>query len=288
MTCVPPPRGTGLKALLGIFVGIGVMGVGFSASLGYAGMVVIAATPEVADEVEAMATTFEAANPGDRVRIAIASEEKLKGSAEGLPVQFFVSDNPAFIQWLEARQLVTRANTAPRVQAPLAVIGPPGDGQTFDSSRDFIHRLQQRGITIAIPDPAKTNDGHHARALLDAIGITPNAPERIILAANGATVLRSVKTGKAHYGILFKSAVLNDSGFTIHAESDPNAFSPLYVFAIKRGQQDHPAGKRFLAFMISPEGQQAFKAKGYNLSRDSQPQRSAWNALLQASSTMKN
>lgn len=288
MTRVPLSCGTGLNALLGFFICTGILGIGFFASLGHAGMVVIAATPEVADDIEAMATTFEAANPGDRVRIAVASEEKLKGSAEGLPVQFFASDNPAFIQWLEARQLVIRANTAPSVQTPLAVIGSPADGKAFHSSRDLIHHLQQRDITIAIPDPAKTHDGHHAKALLHAIGIPPDSSGRIILATNDATVLRSVKTGQAHYGILFKSAVLNNPGLAILAESDPDAFSPLYVFAMKRGQQDHPAGKRFLSFMISPEGQQAFKAKGYNLSRDSQPQRSAWNALLQASTTLKN
>lgn len=288
MTRVPLPCGTGLNALLGFFIGTGILGVGFWASLGHAGMVVIAATPEVADDIEAMATTFEAANPGDRVRIAVASEEKLKGSAEGLPVQFFASDNPAFIQWLEARQLIIPANTAPSVQAPLAVIGSPAEGKGFHSSRDLIHRLQQEDITIAIPDPAKTHDGHHARALLHAIGVPPDSSRRIILATNDATVLRSVKTGKAHYGILFKSAVLNDLGLAILAESDPDAFSPRYMFAMKHGQQNHRAGNRFLAFMNSTEAQQAFKAKGYILSRDSHPQRSAWNALLQASAALKN
>jgi molybdenum ABC transporter molybdate-binding protein len=258
-----------IGAVIRFGLGVGALGLWLSTPFASAGMVSIAATPGVVSEVEAIAMAFEAANPGDRVQIAITSEAELKENAKGLPVQFIVSDNVSLIDWLEARKLAMRTRASPTVHAHLAVVASASSSDEFNTSRDLINRLKHRGITITIPDPGKTDSGPRAQALLNTLGVSLDSSERIVLAPNEAKVIELVKTGKAHYRIMFESEAMNEKGMTIHAQSGLNAFSSMHIFAVKSGHQDHPVGMRFLAFVNSQEGQHALKVKGYELAQGS-------------------
>lgn len=253
-----------------IFVGA-ILGLWLTASSVHAGTLTIAVTPSVIDAVDAVAQAFETAHAGDRVRIVVNSETELKGSIKSLPVQVVVSDDPSLIEWMEARDFARRSATAPAISVPLAVVASSSDAAVFASTSDLLNRMKQQETVIAIPDPQKVDCGRRAQSLLKTVGMRAEPSDRLVFAKHSEEVLAMVQKGKVHFGLVFApDAMRAKGGVTIHAVSAPGAFSPVNAFALKRGQQDHPVVQRFLAFVITSDGQQALRAKGYELLQESQ------------------
>jgi len=246
------------------------LGVWLTVSAAHAGTVTIAVTPSVIDAVDTVAQAFETAHVGDRVQIVVTSETELKGSIKSFPVQLVASDDSSLIEWMEARDFARRPATGLAVSVPLAVVASSSDAAVFGSTGDLLNRMKQQGTVIAIPDPQKIDCGRRAQALLKTVGLSAEASERLLFTKHTEEVLALVQNGKAHFGLVFAPDAMTTKGVTIHAVSAPGAFSPVDTFALKRGQQDHPVAQRFLAFMSTSQGQQALKARGYELVQDSQ------------------
>ncbi|HEV8327568.1 MAG TPA: substrate-binding domain-containing protein [Nitrospiraceae bacterium] len=246
------------------------LGVWLTASGAHAGTVTIAVIPSVIDAVDTVAQAFEAAHVGDRVRIVVISETELMGSIKSLPVQLVASDDSSLIEWMEARDFARRPEMGPAISVPLAVVSSSSDAAVFSSTGDLLNRMKQQGIVIAIPDPKKIDCGRRAQALLKTVGLSAEPSERLVFAKHAGEVLALVQNGKAQFGLVFVPDAMTTKGITIHAWSAPGAFSPVNAFALKRGQQDHPVAQRFLAFVSTSQGQQALKARGYELVQDSQ------------------
>lgn len=245
-------------------------GLWLAASTAQAGTVTVAVTPSVVDEVEAVAEAFETTYSGDHVRIVISPETELKGQAKKLPVQLVVSDDLSFIEWMEARGLASRLAIGPAVSVPLAVVASSSSGGEFGSLRDLRQRMQQQDTKIAIIDPQRSDCGRRAQALLKAVGFSAELSDRLVFAKHTEEVLAMVQNGKAHFGLVFAPDAITAKGVAIHAVSAPPVSSPVHIFAVKQGQQDHAVAQRFLAFVNTPEGQQALRARGYELVQDAQ------------------
>lgn len=241
------------------------LGSWLTAGVVHAGTVTIAATPSVVEEVEMVAQAFEAVYPNDRVQIAIASEDEWKSSAKRLPVQMIVSDNPSFVEWLEARDVAKRTSGGLAVHVPLAVVAAASTGEAIGSLRDLHARLRQPGTSVVILDPTNTECGRLAQALLKSLGVTAGSSERVMSAKHNTQVIEFVRTGKAQFGIVFAPEAVAANGVTIHAVSAPQFGVSVHDFAVKHGQQDHPVVKRFLAFAHSPEAKQVLKERGYDM-----------------------
>lgn len=260
-------RGLSVLGNLVVRYGLGTVILGNWLAVGtvQAGTVTIAATPSVVEEVEAVAQAFEAAYPNDRVQIALVSENELKTSGKRLPMHLIVSDNPSFIEWLEARDVVMRATISPAVHVPLAIVTAASRGEDIGSVRDLHHRLQRGEIKIAIPDPTKTDCGRRAEVLLRSLGVTTTSVDRVVRAKRNTEVLELVRLGEAHFGVVFAPEAMQQNSVTIHAVSAPHAGSPVHSFAVNRVHQNHPVAKRFLAFVNSAEAQQVLKTNGYEV-----------------------
>lgn len=246
------------------------LGVWLMASATQAGTVTIAVTSSVIDAIDTVAQAYEAAHVGDRVRIVVTSETELKGHIKSLPVQLVASDDLSLIEWMETRDFARRPAMAPAIAVPLAVVASSSDAAVFGSMGDLLNRMKQQGTVLAIPDPQKIDCGRRAQALLKTVGVSTERSVHLVFAKHTDEVLALVQNGKAQFGLVFAPDAMAAKGVTIHAWSAPGAFSPVHAFALKRGQQDHPVAQRFLAFMNIAQGQQALKARGYELVEDSQ------------------
>jgi molybdate transport system substrate-binding protein len=244
------------------------LGVWLTGSAVYAGTVTIAVTPGAMDAVDTIARAFEAAQAEERVRIVITPGTVLKGSIKDLPVQIVVSDDLSLIEWMEARKIASRPAARPAVFVPLAVVSGSTDSSGFGSTGDLINRMKQQGTVLAIPNPLKTECGRRAEALLKRVGVNVEPSERLVFTEQDGEVLTLVQKGYVRFGLVFAPDVIKTNGLPIHAVSLPGEFSPEYAFALKFGDQDHVGAQRFLAFLNTPHGQQALRARGYDLAQD--------------------
>lgn len=236
-----------------------------SVSAAHAGTVTIGVTPSVAEGVEAAAQVFEAAYPDDRVRLVVAQPERMKGDLKRWPIQLLVSDDESLISWMEARRLVGLNRFGPIVHMPLAVIAGAEPVNGVDSLRTLSDRMRDSSTRIAILDPQKTDCGRRAKWLLQAMQLGDDWKERLVIVKNSKEVVSFVQKGKADLGVLFARDAMTAEGIAVHAVSTPDWNASVYLFAVKRGQEDHPAAQRFLAFVKTPEAQRALNQRGYEL-----------------------
>jgi molybdate transport system substrate-binding protein len=241
------------------------LAVWLTASPAHAGTLTIAVTPSVVDSVEAVAHAFEAAYVGDRVRMVVNSAADLKGFIKSLPVQVVVSDDSSLIEWMEARDFVSRNGAGSMVHKPLAVITDAETANGVDGLRTLSDRMRGSGTRIAVLDPQKTDCGRRAQALLERMALGAGWTERLVIAKNAQEAVTLIQKGKAHLGVLFAPDAVTARGVTVLSVSvlDPNA--SVQQFAVRRGQQDHPLAQRFLTFVKTPEGQQVLNRRGYEL-----------------------
>ena len=240
-----------------------VLGTLLTASITQAGTLTIAVTPDSVDAVDAVAHAFEAVHAGDHVRIVVASGTELKAAIKGLPIQLVVSDDVPLIEWLETRDFANRPAEGPAVSVPLAVVAPLSDTAAFGSTGDLINRMKQQDAVLAISDPLKTDCGRHARTLLNTVGISAEPSARLMHSKHTQEVIALVRTGKAHFGLVFAPEAITAKGILVHALSAPTMPSPIHIFAVKQGQQNHVVAQRFLAFANAAEGRNAVKMRGY-------------------------
>jgi ABC-type molybdate transport system substrate-binding protein len=239
------------------------LGTLLTASLTQAGTLTIAVTPDSVDAVDVVAHAFEAVHEGDHVRIVVTSGTELKAGIKSLPIQLVVSDDVPLIEWMETRDFASRPAEWPAVSVPLAVVAPFSNTVAFDSTGDLINRMKQHDAVLAISDPLKTDCGRRARALLSTVGISTEPSARLMYSKHTQEVIALVRTGKAHFGLLFAPEAITAKGIIVHALSASTVSSSIHVFAVKQGQQNHVVAQRFLAFVNASEGRNAMKTRGY-------------------------
>ena len=245
------------------------LGTLLTASITQAGTLTIAVTPDSVDAVDAIAHAFEAVHAGDHVRIVVTSGTELKAGIKSLPIQLIASDDVPLIEWMETRDFANRPAEWPAVSVPLAVVAPLSDTAAFGSTGDLINRMKQHDAVLAISDPLKTDCGRRARALLNAVGISAEPSARLMHSKHTQEVITLVRTGKAHFGLLFAPEAITAKGIFVHAVSASTVSAPIHIFAVKHGQQSHVVAQRFLAFVIASEGREDMKIRGYEPMRAS-------------------
>jgi molybdate transport system substrate-binding protein len=260
MTRYMPKHTSILRTCAGTALGILV-----TASMAHAGTVTLAVTPGVVDEVETVAQAFEAANRDAHVRIIVSAEAELKSHAKRLPVQLIVSDDQAFIEWLKTRGMANPLVSGPIVSVPLALIGSSSSAIEFLSLHDLRTRLLQPGITIAIPDPQRHDCGRRALALLTNLKVSNELSRHVVIGKHVDDVLSLVRAGTAHFGLVFEPDAVTANDVVIHAVSTPIVSTPVHIFAVMSGHQNHAVAQRFLAFVSSSAGEHVLKGRGYEL-----------------------
>jgi ABC-type molybdate transport system substrate-binding protein len=244
---------------------VSVLGIWLAVSPVQAGTVTIAVTPAVVNEVQIAAQAFEEAYPDDRVRLVVSSQAELKQEVKKWPVQILVSDDVSLLSWMEARELVSRSGVEPAVHRPLAIVVGAEYDIGVHGLRTLLDRMRSNGTRIVILDPQTTDCGRRAQAFLETLKLGADWTKRLRIATTSQDAVTQVRTGEAHLGVLFTPDAVSAEGITVQAVSAPDRHASVHLFAVKRGQQDHPVAQRFLAFVNTLEGQAALSRGGYEL-----------------------
>jgi molybdate transport system substrate-binding protein len=244
---------------------VSVLGIWIAVSPVQAGTVTIAVTPAVVDEVQIAAQAFEETYPEDQVRLVVSSHAELKQGIKEWPVQVLVSEDVSLVSWMEARKLASRSGVEPVVHKPLAIVAGAEDDLGVYGLRTLLDRMRSRGTRLVILDPRTTDSGRRARAFLESLELGIDWTDRLKIATNNQEAVTLVRTGRAHLGVLFAPDALSAEGIIVHAVSTLDRHASVHLFAIKRGQQNHPVAQRFLAFVNTFEGQEALNGRGYEL-----------------------
>ena len=240
---------------------------------------VVAASPSLAQPLEALARAFEASRPDVKVRLYFDSSLDLRrtiAAMENSPMgQYFIGSGPIHIIAPGGDELITRLEqkyyVLPQTRRPYATVSlvlvvPES---LVDAPLSFEALAQDTRIRVAVADPMLTMVGQKTNELLKALGIAEAMKSRLDVAMDARAVLDHVLNGQADVGIIFgPDAYDKRERVRVVAIASEQAIRPIiHSLAMERYCPDRPLCEEFLEFSQSPEAQSILKGLGYALPR---------------------
>ncbi len=198
---------------------------------------------------------FEAAHPGDTVKFSFGPSSGLATQiTSGAPADVFASAAPANMQQVVTAGDASGSQTFAKNKMEVAV--PPTNPANVTSVND----LAKKPVKVALCQP-QVPCGVVAAEVFKNVGITVKP---VTLQADVKSVLTQVELGNVDAGMVYvtdaKAAGAKVKGLTIPASENA---STLYPIATISSSKHKSQAQAFVAYVLSPAGQQVLAAAGF-------------------------
>lgn len=220
---------------------------------GVTGTVTVLAAASLTESFNALATSFEAANPGVTIKLSYGSSTTLaKQIAEGAPADLYASAGEKALEQLSpearAKSTTTIATNSLEIAVPRA---NPGKVTGLPSLSDQALQVVLCAQTVPCGSAADT--------VLKKAGINPHVVSREV---DVKATLAKITLGEADAAIVYvsdvKSAGAKVKGVPIAAEHNTVLKYPLVQLTTT------PAAEAFAAYLAGPAGVKALAAAGFH------------------------
>jgi len=220
---------------------------------------VVAAAANLTDAFSEIGSRFTS-KTGIRVVFSFGATAELeKQIKNGAPFDVFASADTEHIDSLEHAGLLTPGTRAIYARGRLVLWLPAGSQLKVGRIEDITAKQFER-IAIAKPDVAPY--GRAAVESLKQLGIWTQIEPRVIFAQNVSQARQYAATGNAE--VAFIPLALVKTGEGNYLEVKENLHQPInQALAVLESSAKQDAAQQFVSFVLSPEGQQFLKAKGY-------------------------
>jgi molybdate transport system substrate-binding protein len=223
------------------------------------GEITVAAAANLTDAFTEMEKAFTS-QTGIRVRMSYGATSDLARQIEnGAPFAVFASADVEHADKLNSEGLLVPETNHLFARGRLVLWIPPHSPFTLNRIED-IARPEIERIAIAKPDIAPY--GRAAVEALRALNLWTQIEPKVIYGQSVAQAKQYAATGNAEAAFIPLSLVKQGDGQTI--EVDERLHQPLnHSIAVIRDSPHQEAAKRFVAFVLSPEGQTMLERYGY-------------------------
>lgn len=221
--------------------------------------VVVSAAVSLTEVLQALAPIYQA-RTSDRVVLNLGASNTLARQIRfGAGADLFISADEA-----QMDAVATYIDSGSRVDLlsnQLAIAVPDDRARTFMSARELMDPSIAR---IAIGDPTSVPAGVYARQYFQALGIWPDVMRKVVPSGSVRLALAAVENGAADAAIVYHTDIAT-AARAREALLVPAADGPRIVYpaAIVRAGRNQQGGRRFLAFLRSPEATAVFTRAGF-------------------------
>ena len=177
----------------------------------------------------------------------------------GAPFDVFAAADSEHVEQLEVKGLLMPGSSAIYARGRLVMWLPPNSTLKADRIQDITAKSFER-IAIAKPDVAPY--GRATVESLQARGIWDEIESRVIYGQNVSQTKQYVATGNAE--VAFIPLALVKTGEGKYIEVSDELHRPLdQALGIVKDSTKQAAARRFVEFLLSPEGRELMIQKGY-------------------------
>jgi molybdate transport system substrate-binding protein len=223
------------------------------------GQVVVSAAVSLTDVLQQLAPMYQA-KTGDRVVLNLGASNTLARQISfGAGVDVFISADEAQMNAVAAH--IDPASRVNLLSNRLAIAVPDDRPAAIKSAQGLRDPAIRR---IAIGDPAAVPAGVYAKQYLERLGIWSDLAMKIVPAGSVRLALAAVENGAADAAIVYHTDIAvaphAREALVIPASEGPRI---AYPAAVVQSGSNHGGGRRFLAFLRSPEAADAFTRAGF-------------------------
>ena len=220
---------------------------------------VVAAAANLTDAFAEVGPRFTS-RTGVRVVFSFGATADLAKQIEnGAPFDVFAAADTEHVEQLEARGLLSPETRALYARGRLVLWLPPGSSLKVGRIQDITDSAFDR-IAVAKPDVAPY--GRATIESLRALGIWDEIEARVIYGQNVSQTRQYTATGNAEVAFIPLALVKPGESYL---EVSEELHRPIdQALGIIKESAKQAAARQFVDFLLSDEGQQILKEKGYN------------------------
>lgn len=228
-----------------------------------AGELTVSAAASLTESINEIKALFEKANPGVTVVANYAaSGPLLKQIQQGAPVDVFISANQKFMDLAAKENLVAEGTRLDVVANDLVIAVPAGNPAKVKD----LASLKQAGVKrIGVGNPDSVPAGQYAKAALTKAGMWESLSPAFIFGESVRQVLDYVRRAEVDAAFVYATDAIQAGSAVSIAAVVPLDQNVSYPAAVLAAAPQAKEAKAFLAFLISPQAQAVFKAKGFRI-----------------------
>lgn len=208
-----------------------------------------------------IARAYEAAHPGDTVRLNVAaSGVLLQQIAHGAPVDVFASADQETMDQAAQQRLLKAGTRADFARNTLVVVVPSDASATPRRLADLAAGPFRR---IAVGVPASVPVGRYTRAVLEQAQLWSAIEPKTVGAQSVRQALDYVARGEADAGFVYGTDAASAAGKVKVAFTVPTGQPVLYPIAVLADTRHDAAARAFVAHVRSPAGQAILARHGF-------------------------
>ncbi len=221
----------------------------------------VSAASSLTESFRDIASAYEAAHPGTKVDLNFAaSGVLLQQVSRGAPVDVLATaDTETMAQAAKGGLLETDSRQFFATNQ-LVVVVPPGRRDAPAS----LAALAGKGVKrVAIGNPDSVPVGRYARAALQNAGLWEAMTGKTITTQNVRQSLDYVARGEVDAGFVYASDYQATPGRVVRAFDVPLKTPINYPVAVIKDSARAAEARRFVAFVVSPQGQAILRRHGF-------------------------
>ena len=230
-------------------------------TLAQAGEFTVSAAASLTNAFKEMAQGFEHQNPGSKVLLNFgASGALLQQIAKGAPVDVFASADEESMDQAEKQGLILTSGRRKFARNTLVVVIPADTASRVGALKDLNAPQIQK---IAIGNPASVPVGRYTQRALEAAKLWTALQAKVVNTQNVRQSLDYVARGEVDAGFVYATdaAIMKDKVRV--ALSVPLQEAIHYPIAPIAGSTHAEEARRFVAYVLSPAGQQTLAKYGF-------------------------
>lgn len=221
----------------------------------------VSAAASLTNAFRDLGPTFEAANPGTKVRFNFAaSGALLQQIARGAPANVFASADQETLDQAQAKSLIDPATRRNFASNALVVIVPAASANVPGAVSDLAQAPYAR---IAIGLPASVPVGRYTKAALEAAGLWSAIEPRMIGAENVRQALDYVARGEVDAAFVYATDAAIMAGKVKVALAVSTTKPILYPVAVVAGSPNAAVAARFIEFLGGAQAQTVLARYGF-------------------------
>jgi molybdate transport system substrate-binding protein len=243
-----------LRGLVAIFAA--------AALFSHADYVTVFAAASLKESLDAQVKAFEAST-GHKVIVSYAASNALAKQVEaGAPANLFVSADLDWMNYVEAKGLITPGTRRDLVGNELVLIAPRSLNISVKLAAgvDLVTALGPARLAMANPDTVPA--GKYGKAALEFLGAWSAVEKRVAPAENVRAALALVSRGEAPLGIVYRTDAIADPGVRI-VDAFPAGSYPPVVYPIAQLKSTNAASAALEDYLFSPAARGVWQRFGF-------------------------
>jgi len=204
---------------------------------------------------------------GQRVQVSYAASPALARQIEqGAPADVFVSADEAWMDWLQARQLVDATSRHPLLGNTLVLVAPANADTSpveLVPGMDLAARLH--GGRLALASTAGVPAGRYAKSALQSLSLWDQVHAHLAETENVRAALMLVALGEAPLGVVYGSDALAEPAVRVVATFPAGSHPPIVYPVARLARSTHPGAAAFVAWLRTPPARAIFRARGFEV-----------------------